>query len=279
MKSAIGCGLFALAAMAFAAQAADPKAAPASGKEKPVKLEPVPGSKVKRVTLVPKAAERLGIQLGKVSEQALVRKQMVGGLVLAASPQASEPGASSGASQGFSGFTQIAASPAAKAPLVKRTDATWLVVTLSPAEWERLAKDKPARVLPLPNQGSDLKEILALPTGIPPVENAKRSMLSVYYTVPGKDNGLAPNRRMRVELQQSGTEGMQKVVPYGAVYYDAKGEPWVYVAMAPLVFERQPVKVERVAGDLAVLTSGPAVGTQIVTVGAALLFGAELFGK
>jgi hypothetical protein len=45
------------------------------------------------------------------------------------------------------------------------------------------------------------------------------------------------------------------------------------------VFERQPVKVERVVGELAVLSAGPAVGTPVVTVGAALLFGAELFGK
>jgi hypothetical protein len=37
--------------------------------------------------------------------------------------------------------------------------------------------------------------------------------------------------------------------------------------------------VERVAGDLAVLSGGPPVGTPIVTVGAPLLFGTEIFGK
>ena len=35
----------------------------------------------------------------------------------------------------------------------------------------------------------------------------------------------------------------------------------------------------RVIGDLAVLSDGPAIGTDIVTVGASMLFGAEVFGK
>ena len=69
------------------------------------------------------------------------------------------------------------------------------------------------------------------------------------------------------------------MVPYGAVYYDAKGAPWVYVNTAPLTFERRRIGVERIEGDVAVLSEGPPVGTPVVTVGAALLYGAEVFGK
>jgi hypothetical protein len=46
-----------------------------------------------------------------------------------------------------------------------------------------------------------------------------------------------------------------------------------------LTFERQRIGVERVTGDLAVLSEGPPVGTSVVTVGAALLYGAEIFRK
>jgi hypothetical protein len=63
------------------------------------------------------------------------------------------------------------------------------------------------------------------------------------------------------------------------VYYDGKGAPWVYVNAKPLTFERQRIGVERVTGDLAVLSEGPPVGTSVVTVGAALLYGAEIFRK
>ncbi len=76
-----------------------------------------------------------------------------------------------------------------------------------------------------------------------------------------------------------GVEEKQKVVPYSAVYYDGKGTPWVYVTGKPLVYERQRVAIERVAGDLAVLSEGPAVGTAVVSVGASMLFGTEIFGK
>ena len=97
--------------------------------------------------------------------------------------------------------------------------------------------------------------------------------------VPGKDHGLALHDRMRVELVLAGGITRQKVVPYGAVYYDAKGTPWVYVNTKPLTYERRPVRVERIVGDVAVLSEGPDVGTPVVSVGAALLFGAEIFGK
>jgi hypothetical protein len=90
---------------------------------------------------------------------------------------------------------------------------------------------------------------------------------------------LGLNKRVRVELQLSGSEKPQKVVPYSAVYYDAKGASWLYVNSRPLVFERQRISVERVIGDLAVLAEGPAPGTAVVTAGAARLYGAEIFGR
>jgi hypothetical protein len=45
------------------------------------------------------------------------------------------------------------------------------------------------------------------------------------------------------------------------------------------VFERTSVRVDRVSGDRVVLAEGPVVGTPVVTVGAALLYGTEIFGK
>lgn len=155
----------------------------------------------------------------------------------------------------------------------------WVLVTVSPGEWERLAKDKPVRLMALSTRTKLDREVFAQPSGMAPREDAKRSMLLLYYVVPGKDHGLTLNSRMRVELQMTGNEDKQKVVPYSAVYYDGKGVPWVYVNTRPLTFERQRIAVDRVVSDLAVLSDGPPVGTSVVTVGAALLYGAEVFGK
>jgi hypothetical protein len=67
----------------------------------------------------------------------------------------------------------------------------------------------------------------------------------------------------------------RKVVPYGAVLYDAEGKTSVYVSSAPNTYVREPVTVDFIEGDRAVLSAGPAAGTAIVTVGAAELYGTE----
>jgi len=268
------------------AQAADPVAA-AGAKSAAVKLEPIPDSKAKRVRLSAKAAERLGIEMGKVEEQPIVRRQMVSGLVMAASPEATAaPKLAFGGLGSFGGFAQAVAvksvQPAAQ-PAPRKAAAAgeeaWIAVSLSPAEWDRLAKDKPARLFALATREQPAAKLLAEPSGMQPAEDVKRTMLTTYYVVNGKDHGLTVNQRMRVELQLTGAEDSQKVVPYGALYYDARGAAWVYVSKEPLAFERQSVQVDRVVGNVAVLTDGPALGTSVVTVGAALLYGAEIFGK
>jgi hypothetical protein len=67
----------------------------------------------------------------------------------------------------------------------------------------------------------------------------------------------------------------RKVVPYGAVLYEADGKTSVYVSPAPNTYVREPITVEFIEGDRAVLAAGPATGTTIVTVGAAELYGTE----
>jgi hypothetical protein len=285
-----------------AVHAADPAGSASAGKNPAVKLESIPGTGTKRVVLTAKAAERLGIETGKVSEAPIVRKEMVGGLVipaldkqLASNPSGVTPVSAAPAAKPagglFGGFAQPANAPAPKpvaaagsqpgdatAALAVPGDA-WVLVTLSAGEWERLAKDKPARLVPLATRQKLTKEVLAQPSGMAPLEDTKRSMLRLYYVVSGADHGLTLNQRMRVEVQLEGSDQKQKVVPYSAVYYDPKGVAWLYVSRAPLTYERQRITVDRIVGDLAVLSEGPPVDTPVVSVGASLLFGAEIFGK
>jgi hypothetical protein len=67
----------------------------------------------------------------------------------------------------------------------------------------------------------------------------------------------------------------RKVIPYGAIIYDTKGQTWTFTNPEPLVFVRQSVTVERISGDKVILSEGPPVGTTVVTVGSAELMGAE----
>jgi len=223
-----------------------------------VTLERDAGGSITRIVLSPKAAERLDVQVGTVSEQAITRTQVVGAIVVdpSAGGGGTEPSDASGKGANL-----------------------WVRLALSPPEFERLAKNKPARILPLQTRPGLPKDLLATPNGEPPVEVAKSGMLSLFYVVPADAGALAIGDRVRAELQFEGLADAQKVVPYSAVYYDEKGDAWVYVNPAPLTFTRERVTVERVSGDLALLSNGPALGTRVATVGVSLLYGTEIFGK
>jgi len=260
-----------------AANAGDPKASGPVGKGPVVRIEKIPGKTVPRVILSAKATERLGIEKGKVTEKVIVPKLMVSGLVVPPMLEQPKPKPAGGVFGGFRSITN-APEPVGSRAASPVASSLWVFVALSPGEWRKVAKDKPALLLPLATRNG-FKKVWAKPSGTEPVEDIKRSMLSVYYVVSGIDHGLTVNHRMRVELQLAGGAQKRKVVPYSAVLYDAKGNAWVYVNTQPLAYERQRIVVERIEGDLAVLSDGPAVGTPVVTVGAPLLHGAEVFKK
>jgi hypothetical protein len=81
--------------------------------------------------------------------------------------------------------------------------------------------------------------------------------------------------RLGVETAAVAGSGASMTVPYAAVIYDAQGLTWSYVNTAPLVYLREEIKVERIEGDTAILSAGPAAGTPVVTTGSAELYGAE----
>lgn len=69
--------------------------------------------------------------------------------------------------------------------------------------------------------------------------------------------------------------GTEIKLPYGALMYDANGKTWVYTSPEPRVFARHELIVSKVEAGVVTATAGPPAGTQVVTVGAAELFGAE----
>jgi hypothetical protein len=77
------------------------------------------------------------------------------------------------------------------------------------------------------------------------------------------------------EVSRFGGDTTRKVVDYAAVVYEPKGDTAVYTSPAPNVFVRQAIKIDYIEGEVAVLSDGPPVGTQVVTVGAAELLGME----
>lgn len=65
-------------------------------------------------------------------------------------------------------------------------------------------------------------------------------------------------------------------IPYAAVVYYLDGSTWTYTQTGDHKYQRAPITVAGIAGDVATLTAGPAVGTPVVVVGAPEVLGAEL---
>jgi hypothetical protein len=77
-------------------------------------------------------------------------------------------------------------------------------------------------------------------------------------------------------VSEEQVEGTQRlVIPYAALIYGLNGETWAYIMPEPLTFVREGITVDYIEGDMAVRLTGPAIGTEVVTVGVAELYGAE----
>jgi hypothetical protein len=107
------------------------------------------------------------------------------------------------------------------------------------------------------------------------VEHLEESGLSRLILTPKAAERLDIKVVPASEAMVARSGSQRRVVPYAAVLYDAQGDTWVYTSPEPQVFIRHKVTIEYVDGDQAVLTDGPPVGTPVVTVGAAELFGTE----
>jgi hypothetical protein len=118
-----------------------------------------------------------------------------------------------------------------------------------------------------------------------PVEEARDSTIEVG-PIRERSQGrvaLTPEAARRVGIQTAAVreapgQGKRQgytVIPYAAVLYDPTGRTWTYVTSEPLVFVRRSIQIADIRADLAFLSSGPPVGTQVVTVGAPELLGSE----
>ena len=70
--------------------------------------------------------------------------------------------------------------------------------------------------------------------------------------------------------------GGKLVIPAAAVEYNNDGSTFAYTSPEPFAYVQQAITVDSINADQAVLSAGPAAGTNVVTVGAAELLGVEV---
>ncbi len=161
------------------------------------------------------------------------------------------------------------------AALVEITNlaSVWVRVPVYVGELNRLTRKAAARIHGLADApGTSTR--MARPIAAPPSANALASTADLYFSLSNGDGSLRPGQRVGVTLNQQGAEE-SLVVPWSAILHDIHGGAWVYESSGAQSFVRRPVEVRYIADGQAVLARGPAVGTKIVTAGAAELFGTE----
>jgi hypothetical protein len=103
------------------------------------------------------------------------------------------------------------------------------------------------------------------------------------YTVEGPEDAAIKTVKMDdataallpVRLTEVDKQGDRKVVPHSAVIYNPDGDSFVYTKPKAETYVRAPIEIVRVSGGDAVLSEGPARGTDIVTTGSAELLATE----
>jgi membrane fusion protein, heavy metal efflux system len=164
---------------------------------------------------------------------------------------------------------------AAGAPLfeVVNLASVWIRVPVYVGDLRLIDRRQNARVHAL-NEAPGGASRIARPVNAPPTANPANDTADLYFELANGDGSLRPGQKMGVTLAERASEE-SLVVPWSAILHDTTGGAWVYENIAPQQYARRRVEVRRVVNSRAVLARGPAVGTKVVTAGAAELFGTE----
>ncbi len=176
---------------------------------------------------------------------------------------------------------QVGQTVAAGAALfeVAGLDPVWVKVPVYVGDVSRLAADRPATVGGLADAPGAPGERPARPVIAPPSGDPLAATVNIFYEVKNADGRLRPGERVGVTLPLQGDE-QSLTVPRSALIRDIHGGAWVYEKIKPHAYARKRVSVDRVVGDLAVLSAAALKpGASVVTIGAAELYGAEFGGK
>ncbi len=167
---------------------------------------------------------------------------------------------------------QTVAAGAALAELVA-VDQLWVRAPVDSGDLHQLVPAGAAMVAPLGARATEERSRARFIAG-PPTASPSTGTVDRYYALDDGAPNFSPGQRVIMTLPLRANEHV-RAVPYSAVLYDAHGSEWLYVQEGAGLYRRVRTEVLRRAGELAILGRGPAVGTRVVSVGAAEVFGAE----
>ena len=156
---------------------------------------------------------------------------------------------------------------------VMDVDRVWVRVPIYVGDLSEIDAAAEARIGVLTGRPGDATRP-AKTVSAPPVANPIPGTVDLIYEFDNRESHYRPGERVGATLPLKDPDE-SLVVPWSAVVFDIQGGAWVYERTGERVYARKRVVVRHVIGETAVLDSGPATGSSIVTVGAAELFGTD----
>ncbi|MDP8244381.1 MAG: efflux RND transporter periplasmic adaptor subunit [Candidatus Hinthialibacter antarcticus] len=175
-------------------------------------------------------------------------------------------------------FVAVGQSVAAGAPLfeILNNETVWVRVPVYVGDVERIQSEAMAHVgnvSDFPGKSTTLAHSISAP----PSANPDSVTINLFYEMVNLQSQFRTGQRVSVSLELKGNEE-NSTVPWSSVLYDIHGDAWVYEKLSEHTYQRSRIEVLFVKDEDAVIASGPKPGTQLVTDGAAELFGTE-FGN
>jgi RND family efflux transporter MFP subunit len=149
----------------------------------------------------------------------------------------------------------------------------WVRVRVYVGDLARVDLRKDATIQPLGTAQSPIF-FTARPVPGPPLSDARSASADLFFEISNSERLFRIGQKVSVSLLLKSPE-KTLIVPSSAVLYDINGGNWVYAKIAPYVYSRRRVEVSHIVDDFAVLTRGVEVGDEVVTAGAAEIFGTE----
>ena len=147
----------------------------------------------------------------------------------------------------------------------------WVRVPVFGTDVAQIARGSGATVSPM----GEAAPRSARPVQAPPSANAVAGTVDLYYAIDNRDRTYRVGQRVAVTLPIAGGTRAGLSVPAGAIVRDIYGGEWVYAKTAPDTFVRQRVEIASTTSGTVILSRGLAGGAEVVTTGAAELFGTE----
>lgn len=148
----------------------------------------------------------------------------------------------------------------------------WVRVPVFGTDVSAIERGSAATVRPLGDDRAAPRA--ARPVQAPPSANAVAGTVDLFFALDNRDRAYRVGQRVAVALPLGGrADGLS--VPAAAIVRDIYGGEWVYRKTAPDTYVRQRIEVASVADGRALLSRGLERGADVVTDGAAELFGTE----